>query len=199
MLFQAMLKFVLSRDALVGQSSQSAVIHTRYETDRSSVIAPRPCVSPKFNPRATFPPGRLVLIHPPSASRRPAPSSSPRRPSAFGASKDSSAARSRTAIPAPSSTGPSPCSSREWRKRSSEQPRSHVPLRLSVPGRINTDLICLHPAFPRPSSASRGSTTAANAPMLLPAAGDVLRARSWSSTTCRRVRNRARPAPTTSV
>ena len=132
--------------------------------------------------------------------RRAVRSSRRRRPSAIASSSRSarrattscgafrpfSAARSRTAIPARSSTARSPCSSRRSRRRSSGRRRSRGRARLSVPGRIGSLRMRRHrfARHPRATSSARpGSATATSAPSSARTDGDAPSARSWSSIT----------------
>ena len=164
---------------------------------------PAAAPAPTSMPPATSPPtpvelGTLRSPQPAPPIGSPPPPMPTRRPSATACSSPSarrattsyaafrrfSAARSRTAIRAQSSTAPSPCSSRRSRRRSlgRRQSRGHV---RSAPGRIGR---FEHPSSRRgihrgTSGARSSDATAANVPSSPETDTGAPSARSWSSTT----------------
>jgi hypothetical protein len=141
--------------------------------------------------RSSRPPRRSAIASSSRLARRATRS--------FGAFRLFSAGRFRTAIRERSSTAPSPCSSRKWRKPSSGQPRSRG-RGLSAPGRIGS---FAHPLSLRgisrgTSSVGSRSVMAGSAPSSPETDTDARSARSWSSITSCRMRREDGPPSRTS-
>ena len=118
--------------------------------------------------------------------------SAPRPTRSFGALRRFCGARSRTVIPAPSSTAPSRCCWSGSRTRSSGRPRGRGRRSLSVLKRISpANRFRARAMFHGRSSEWSGGATLANAPSSLPPGGGARSGPSWSSTTFSPMRGRA--------